>query len=676
MPGNALLIRVIRLALLFAAYAVTARIGLSFASVHPSATAIWPPTGIALAAFLVLGRDVWPAIFAGAFVANLATEGSIVTSIGIGLGNTLEAALGASLVERFANGGHAFDRPRDIFRFVALAGVLSTTVSPTIGVVVLSLAGYAAWSAFGPIWFTWWLGDIAGALLVAPLLLTWNTNPLLRWDRRRGLEALLLIMVLAASAVVVFTGVYPPTRTYPLAFVCIPPLVWTAFRFGPRETAAASLIVLGIATWGTLEGFGPFVNAPPAVRLLILQAFMVTVSTMAMSIAALVAEQKRILARVEQARLEAEAASSAKDTFLAMLGHELRNPLAAIMTAAHVLDRIVPLEGKAVRIREIIGTQVSHLTRLVDDLLDVTRVTSGKIILHRTRLDLTALVSQSLDALAAAGRTGEVSIELSGPPTWVDVDPTRMKQVVTNLVTNALKYTPSGGTIRVSVGAKKQVSTLTVEDTGIGIRSDLLPRIFDLFAQGDQGTDRSTGGLGVGLTIVKRLVELHGGSIEAISAGPGRGSTFTVDLPAAEPRSSTDRSHPGSARSARRRVLIVEDQGDLLEVLSLALTSAGHTVFEAPDGPHAIEAMTRSSPDVALIDIGLPGYDGYEVARRIRAMPGGDTMYLIALTGYGQPDDRRRAEEAGFDLHIVKPVDPERLNALVADSPARANVTG
>ena len=346
------------------------------------------------------------------------------------------------------------------------------------------------------------------------------------------------------------------------------------------------------------------------------------------------------------------------------------------MTAAHVLDRIVPLEGKGVRIREIIGTQVSHLTRLVDDLLDVTRVTSGKIILHRTRLDLTALVSQSLDALAAAGRTGGVSIELSGPPTWVDVDPTRMQQVVTNLVTNALKYTPSGGTIRVSVGAKKHVSTLTVEDTGIGIRSDLLPRIFDLFAQGDQGTDRSTGGLGVGLTIVKRLVELHGGSIEAISAGPGRGSTFTVDLPAAEPRSSTDRSHPGSARSARRRVLIVEDQRDLLEVLSLALTSAGHTVFEAPDGPHAIEAMTRSSPDVALIDIGLPGYDGYEVARRIRAMPGGDTMYLIALTGYGQPDDRRRAEEAGFDLHIVKPVDPERLNALVADSPARANVTG
>ena len=180
MASNGRLIRLIRLALLFAVYAVAAKIGLSFASVHPSATAIWPPTGIALAAFLVLGRDVWPAVFAGALVANLTTEGSIVTSIGIGLGNTLEAALGALLVDRFANGEHAFDRPRDIFRFVALAGVLSTTVSPTIGVFVLSLAGYAAWSAFGPIWFTWWLGDIAGALLVAPLLLTWNTNPLLR----------------------------------------------------------------------------------------------------------------------------------------------------------------------------------------------------------------------------------------------------------------------------------------------------------------------------------------------------------------------------------------------------------------------------------------------------------------------------------------------------------------
>jgi signal transduction histidine kinase/ActR/RegA family two-component response regulator len=663
--------RLSTLALLFAAYVAAAKLGLAFASVNPSVTAIWPPTGIALAALLLLGRDVWPAIFAAALVANLTTQGSVLTSIGIAAGNTLEGVLGAYLVERFAHGCRAFDRPRDIFRFVALGGVLSPMVSASIGATTLSLGGYAAWSAYGSIWVTWWLGDVAGALLVAPLLLVWRHPSALDWDRAQRLEAVLLLIVLIGSGIAVFGGHYAPTRNAPLAFVCIPALVWTAFRFGQRETATAIVMLATIATWGTLRGFGPFAVAMPIEGLSLLQAFMGTVAVMAMSIAALVAEHKRLLAAEQGARADAEAANLAKDTFLAMLGHELRNPLAAITTAVHVLDRVVLLEGQGSRVRDIIAGQVAQLARLVDDLLDVTRVTTGKIVLHRNRVELAALVAQSLETLAATGKTDHHRIELDSHPTWVDVDAIRLQQVLTNLVTNALKYTPPGGTIRVGVGAEYGRAVLRVEDTGIGISQEMLPRIFDLFSQGDRGPDRSQGGLGIGLTLVKRLVELHGGTVEATSAGPDRGSVFTVHLPAVSPSRTADPAPSLQAPSRPRRVMVVEDQADAREVLRFALNLAGHQVFEAADGPRAIETVARCLPDVAIIDIGLPGCDGYEVARQVRQTSHGQTIFLVALTGYGQPEDRRRAEEAGFDLHVVKPVDPERLSAIVASAPRR-----
>src|SRR5688572_16061794 len=219
------------LALLFVGYYGAAKLGLSFASIHPSATAVWPPTGIALAAFLLFGRGVWPAILAAAFLANITTAGSALTAATIAAGNVLEALAGAYLVERFAGGRRVFDRPPDIFRFVLLAAMLSTTISATIGVTALALGGYAAWSEYGAIWLTWWFGDVAGAVLITPLLLTCTQNTVVSWTRRQWAERLALLAVLTVLAAAVFGGLYPPTRNYPLAFVCIPPLVWTAFRF-------------------------------------------------------------------------------------------------------------------------------------------------------------------------------------------------------------------------------------------------------------------------------------------------------------------------------------------------------------------------------------------------------------------------------------------------------------
>jgi CheY-like chemotaxis protein/anti-sigma regulatory factor (Ser/Thr protein kinase) len=263
--------------------------------------------------------------------------------------------------------------------------------------------------------------------------------------------------------------------------------------------------------------------------------------------------------------------------------------------------------------------------------------------------------------LRAAGVTERHTVSVDGRPAWVNGDATRLEQVVTNLVSNALKFTPAGGTIRVWVGVEGDAAVLRVSDSGVGMDPALLPRIFDLFVQGDQPPERASGGLGIGLTLVRQLVELHGGHVEATSPGPGQGSVFTLRLP----RSSgapLERADGAGTGPPPRRILLVEDNDDAREMLTALLTLERHDVITASDGPGGVDAALRLRPDVALVDIGLPGLNGYEVARRIRATAPGKAIKLIALTGYGQSDDMRRAHEAGFDLHLVKPVEPRRLD--------------
>src|SRR5437016_546093 len=279
---------------LAAIYLLAGKLGLLLAFVHASATAVWPPTGIALAAFLLLGYRVWPGIFLGAFLVNLTTAGSVATTLGIATGNTLEGLAGAYLVNRFAHGAHAFDRPQEVFKFAVLAGLASTTVSPFFGVTSLAIGGYADWAAYGRIWLTWWLGDAGGALIVAPVLLLWGQDPRARWTLGQVKEVGLLLVTLLLVGLAVFGGVLPITiETYPLGFLCIPVLVWTAFRFGPRETATAMLLLSGIAIWGTLSGFSPFVRATQNESLFALQFFMGVAAVTALTMAASVSEQRR-----------------------------------------------------------------------------------------------------------------------------------------------------------------------------------------------------------------------------------------------------------------------------------------------------------------------------------------------------------------------------------------------
>jgi PAS domain S-box-containing protein len=375
-------------------------------------------------------------------------------------------------------------------------------------------------------------------------------------------------------------------------------------------------------------------------------------------------------ARREEAEALAEAlcaADRAKDEFLAMLGHELRNPLATITNAVGVLDQLAP-DPALRRVSEIIGRQAAHLTRLVDDLLDVARVTSGKIVLQAEPVDLHELAGRCLDMLGHAGRTQEHRVTLEGGPVTVRGDVARLEQVVNNLVDNALKYTPAGGAVTVVTGREGPHAVLRVRDTGKGIHPDVLRRVFDLFVQEPQSLDRSRGGLGLGLTLVKRLVELHGGAVSAASGGPGRGSEFTVRLPAvtASARAGGAPTAGAEASAPARRVLVVEDSADARESLRLLLELAGHVVETAEDGPGGLAKLRAFRPDVALIDLGLPGLDGYALARRARAEPETRAIRLVAITGYGQGDDRQRALEAGFDQHLTKPVDAARLRRVLA----------
>jgi len=374
-------------------------------------------------------------------------------------------------------------------------------------------------------------------------------------------------------------------------------------------------------------------------------------------------------------RQAAERTSHAKDEFLAMLGHELRNPLSAISSAAALID--MPGAGleTASRARQIIGRQSQHLSRIVDDLLDLSRAMSGKILLARRPVDMASLVGACLDTFRATGRTAGYRIDVDLAPAWVDGDPTRLEQIATNLIDNALKYTPAGGSIDIRIAAEDDEVLLTVSDTGVGIAPDLLPHVFDVFVQGSISLDRAQGGLGIGLSLVRRLVELHGGSVSATSAGGGAGSAFTIRLPRAEPvQASAPAASAPEADSAKPAVLLIEDNEDGREMMATMLDVYGYPVLQSADGLDGVQLALAQLPTVALVDIGLPGIDGYEVARRLRANPQTQAMRLIALTGYGLAEDQRRVLEAGFDMHLVKPVDiAQLLGALGEPAPLRAS---
>jgi len=370
------------------------------------------------------------------------------------------------------------------------------------------------------------------------------------------------------------------------------------------------------------------------------------------------------------ARLAAEQANRTKDDFLATLGHELRNPLAPIVTALQLTK--LHTDRHPTRELQVIERQVDHLTRLVDDLLDVSRIARGKLELQREIIDVREPIASAIEIASPLLEQKGHRFELKVPPhaIFVNGDGPRLIQVFANVICNAAKYTDPGGRIAVLVGQREQQIAVEVRDDGIGIASDLLPRIFDPFVQGEQSSDRSRGGLGLGLGLVRALVELHGGEVEARSPGPRLGSTFTVRLPAvarveAPPELDNRLSTAFRSASGAWRVLVVDDNDDARMLLADVLSALGHDVRVAGDGDAALEVVRDFIPEIGILDIGLPGMDGYELATKLRpALP---DVRLIALSGYSQPADRARSQAAGFDLHMVKPVELRRLLEAMAE---------
>jgi signal transduction histidine kinase/ActR/RegA family two-component response regulator len=367
-------------------------------------------------------------------------------------------------------------------------------------------------------------------------------------------------------------------------------------------------------------------------------------------------------------RDRAQRDSRTKDEFLATLAHELRNPLSAISAAVHVLKVTHAPEEAVIRAHGVIARQVGHITHLIGALLDIERVVSGKIQLNRQPLDMAEAVRRAVATFAADDRLDrhiDVSIEME--PAWVDGDAVRIEQVLVNVLTNAVKYTPPGARIGVALRADGDDAVLIVEDSGFGISPELLPFIFDIYVQGNQTVEHARGGLGIGLALVRRLVELHGGTITASSAGEGHGSRFTIRLcriPTTETPAGP--SFRQERCAARRRVLLIEDSDEAREMLRMALELEGHVVYDAADGVRGLKLLDVARPDVGIIDVSLPIMDGYQVARRIREEPLGRDMLLLALTGYGSPGDAVHLLQNGFDHHLVKPVDPDYLSRLIS----------
>jgi two-component system CheB/CheR fusion protein len=481
-----------------------------------------------------------------------------------------------------------------------------------------------------------------------------------------------------AVVVVAWHGGFGPSQ---LAMLLALPGIAYLF-LPPRHDLAESLVVHRVHVWGFL-----FLG----VTIGLFSARLRAARQRAEALAREAERRREDLERevVERQRLEKELQQRAdalaeadrrKDEFLAMLGHELRNPLAPIRNAVQLLRRLTPPDPHVRFSADLIDRQAQAMARLVDDLLDVSRITRGKINLQREPVDLAAVVARAVETarplLDARGHT--LAVTLPPDPLWAEADPTRLTQVVANLLNNAAKFTQEGGHVWMTVERRPGEAVLRVRDDGLGIPAALLPHVFDLFTQGDRSLARVEGGLGIGLTLVKRLVELHGGGVEAQSEGPGRGSEFVVRLPVPQWQANGAERAGQTVRPpvTPRRVLVVDDNVDAAESLAMLLRVQRHEVRTAHDGPAALDAAAAFRPEVVLLDIGLPRMDGYEVARRLRGQADSQMTLLVALTGYGQDDDRRRAAEAGFDAYLVKPADPAALHNLLVAPRSKPSAEG
>ena len=658
-------------------YFAGAELGLSLASVHENVTPVWPPTGIAIASLLIFGLRVWPGVFLGALAANLLTSLPLASTFGIAIGNTLEAIVAWSLLQRSKGWRKSFDSVGDVLTFVVYAAVLAPLVSATIGALSVCFGDPSQWTRFWSLWLTWWMGDGFGALIVSPLLLSWSMSRSV--DREDTAEIAGLFVLLLIVVLVIFAGWFPgPVKTYPLAYLCLPCLLWAALRFDQRIVTAAILLMAGVAVWGAKHGYGPFVQPSRNVTLLLLISFVGLSSLMTLLVAAVTTERQKaeaekwklgselelhrrrvedivshvpgvvweawgkpdaanqridfvsnhvekmlgyseeewlstpnfwltivhpddkeraaaeaaaifasgkggtsrfrwmhkdgheiwveghsivvcdetgpvgmrgvtmditaaveaeieraeLLERESHARHQAEEASRLKEEFLATVSHELRTPLNAVVGWSRLLHSgQLDAEGARHAV-EVIERNAASQRQIIEDLLDVSRIVAGKLRISTQPVDLLLIIHAAIDAVQPAAEAKEIEIatHVTDPDAIVRADSERLQQVFWNLLANAVKFTPAGGTVDVYLERNGSLAEIRIEDSGPGVPSEFLPRIFERFSQADGSSTRKHGGLGLGLAIVRHLVELHGGTVSAANREAG-GAVLTVKLP-------------------------------------------------------------------------------------------------------------------------------------------------
>jgi len=532
-------------------YFAGAELGLSLATLHQNVTPVWPPTGIAIAALLIFGGRVWPGVFIGALAANLPTSISVASAIGIATGNTLEAVIAWFLLQRSKRWGRSFDSVGDVMIFIVYAAVLAPLVSATIGSLSLCLGDPGQWTRFVWIWLTWWMGDGFGALIVSPLLLSWSSSR--KIDRRDIPELASLFVLLLIVVMIVFGGWFPgPVKIYPLAYLCLPCLLWAALKFDQRIVTSAIVLMAGLAIRGAKHGYGPFVQSSANVTLLLLMSFVGTSSLMTLLVAAVTTERRkaeaekwrlaselemhrgRLLQRESHARQQAEEASRLKEEFLATVSHELRTPLNAVVGWSKLLRSGKLDADGASHAVEVIERNAAAQRQIIEDLLDVSRIVTGKLRISTQPVDLLLVIHAAIDAVRPAAEAKEIkiSMHIEAPDAIVKADVERLQQVFWNLLANAVKFTPHAGVIDVYLERRDSLAEIRIEDTGPGVPPEFLPHIFERFSQADGSSTRKHGGLGLGLAIVRHLVELHGGTVSAANRQDGSGAILTVCLPA------------------------------------------------------------------------------------------------------------------------------------------------
>jgi signal transduction histidine kinase/CheY-like chemotaxis protein len=658
--------------------------GLQMASASKQISVVWPDTGIALAVLVLRGRRLWPAIAIASFVANLASGAPALTSTLISAGDTLEAVIGATALMR-VEFQPSLRRLHDVASLFLLAACVSTVIGATVGALALCATGVTPWTGFSSSWSAWWIGDAVSDLVGAPFLFVWVDQARREWRFDRLTEAMLLMVAMLVLSLAVFVD-HGSNVPYPVHYLIFPAVIWSALRLGQHGVATLVLGSASVSIVATLKGRGPFVTSSIDSSLLQVTLFMAVVSVTGLFLGAATAERNRAERRrsADYARLrlseerlarqaeELAAADRRKDEFLAVLGHELRNPLAPLQNALELLSLGGSDPSILMRTRALMERQLRHLVRLVDDLLDVARIRSGKIVLELEPVPLATMIASAVELARPLIdlRRHQLDVYLPEEPVWIYADRTRLPQLLANLLNNAAKYSSDGGHITIRAGSRAGRAEVSVRDTGIGMTPQALANVFELFAQAAGPEHAVQGGLGVGLSLARSIAELHGGTLSASSEGPGKGSEFLLRVPIMEkPATVADATDDVSRKSVATRIVVVDDNVDAADSLGIMLSYAGHEVRVVYGGRDALKVAEEFSPHTMILDLGMPEMDGYAVARAVRADAKLRAVRLIALSGYGQLEDRRRTAEAGFDEHLVKPVVFEALNAALDAAP-------